>query len=134
MIGWILVLPGLPHRLEHGDDGIDVLVALQHGFGGRLEGDRLVGRGDLDAVFAAVAGEVRGLGVAAAVGPVAAWHEGMPMGLHGLRLRDAARFARVGEVLALDGVDVVDGIGRFGAPEAIVKAVGAPLSILRDYR
>ncbi len=133
-LAWMVTLPGLPHRLEHGDDGVAPLRALRD-LGGVLEGERLVGRGTVDEALAHAARQVDGLGAAVAIGPVEAWLDGTPTGQGAHRLRRAVQFARVGEVMALPGTgDVPDGVGRFDAPAAIAEAVGCRLEVLKDYR
>jgi len=133
-LAWMVMLPGLPHRLEHGDDGVAPLRALL-ALGGVLEGERLVGRGTVEEALAHAARHVEGLGVAVAIGPAEAWLDGMPAGLGGHRLRRAVQVARVGEVMALPGTgDVPAGVGRFDAPAALTEAVGCRLEVLKDYR
>jgi hypothetical protein len=133
-LAWMAMLPGLPHRLEHGEDGVAILRALRE-LGGVLEGERLVGAGTLNDALAHAAQTVAGLRVGVAIGPVEGWLDGMPTGIGAHRLRTAVQYARVGEVFALPGIgDVPEGVGRFHAPKAIAEAVGCPVEVLRDYR
>ena len=128
------MLPGLLHRLEHGQDGIDELRALL-GLGGVLEGERLVGRGGADEALALATQRVGGLGLSVALGPVQGWIEDTPTGLGAHRIREALRYAREGEVFALPGLgEVPDGVGRFDAPKAIADAVGCRVEVWKDYR
>ena len=61
--------------------------------------------------------------------------------LHGVeveRVRTLTRHARATELLctpaAAEGVDAPEGVGCFGAPQAVAKAVGHDVTIWRDYR
>lgn len=127
----VLALPGLAHRLDHGHDD----VAAWSSLGGRFEGDRAWVDGGVEEALAWAARRVDGLGVAAAVGPVGPLWQGVPVGALGRRLREAVRYAREGEVFLLPGVEgLPEGVGRFDAPELIVKQLGFPVQVARDYR
>ena len=133
-LAWMATLPGLPHRMAHGDSGAESLRALAS-LGGALEGERLVGRGTLEDALALAGQQADGLSLGVVVGPVSDWWDAVPTGIGAHRLRLASQLARTGEVLALPGIGAVpDGVGRFDAPSAIAEAVGCPVEVLRDYR
>lgn len=134
-----LVMPGLPHRLQHGHDGVAEVQALLAAFpSGRWEGDRLalaLGEGAVDHALAAIAREVAGLRLAGALCMPEAWIEGVPSGLEAHRGRQAVALAREGELLLTPRVgDVPEGVGRFEAPAALSQRVGATIEVARDYR
>lgn len=134
-----LTVPGLAHRLSHGDDGCSVAEALVAAFpDGRWEGDRLrlaIGPRAIERALEAVAGTADGLRLAGALCVPEGWHDGIPMGLEAHRGRRAAGLAREGELLLTPAVgDVPDGVGRFEAPAALCEAIGCVVEVARDYR
>jgi hypothetical protein len=131
-----VVVPGLVHRMGHGSDGTKAWSTLRRRLPDAVwEGDRLVCPGGVLEALDWLKEPVDGMQLAAAVCAPSVWFEGQPAGLEAHLGRRAAALARVGEVLLTPGVDeVVDGVGLFDAPGALVEAVGCPVRVARDYR
>lgn len=131
-----LGLPGLAHRLGHGDDGSAALTALRQLADGAFEGDRVVLVGEVEAALRFAAARCDGLGVAVAVAGLSEGTlHGHPLGAEAQRVRQALALVREGEVLITPAVtDLPDGVGVFEAPALVSKTLGAPMRMLRDYR